>query len=259
MNPASPMDIASEAAPRTLHKQKEGIVLSDDERYKEIESQLNEVKDREREGRRGRPKSSWRNWIFLISVLIVLLAAALPFGVSEYLQSGSAFQESRSSILERLQDLNELSTAEAYTKVIIEQNDNQLFGQDIGFDVPGTGRQLLVVIPGKVRAGVDFSDMAAQDITVDEEAQSAVLFLPAPELLGEPELMLEDIQIYSYEGMFRGDTDLSEVYKIADEAQTLMKEEAQAQGVLQLAEDNAARSVQDMFRLVGYEVTVRFK
>ncbi|AQQ54333.1 DUF4230 domain-containing protein [Planococcus lenghuensis] len=233
--------------------------MSDDERYKEIERQLNEVKDREKEGRRGRPKSSWRNWIFLISVLIVLLAAALPFGVFWYLQSGNTFQESQSSIVERLQDLNELSTAEAYTKVIIEQDDNQLFGRDIGFDVPGTDRQLLVVIPGKVRAGVDFSSIAADDITVDEEAQTAILLLPEPKLLGEPELMLKDIKIYSHEGMFRGDPDLSEAYTLAEEAQKLMKKEAEAQGVLQLAEDNASRSVRDMFGLVGYDVTVRFK
>ena len=63
------------------------------------------------------------------------------------------------AFLEQIQDLNELATAEAYTKVIIEQQDNAVFGQSIGLNVPGTKRQLLVVIPGSVKAGVELSGL----------------------------------------------------------------------------------------------------
>ena len=36
-------------------------------------------------------------------------------------------------------------------------------------------------------------------------------------------------------------------------------EETTSQGVLKLAEENAAKSVAEMFSLVNYEVTVKFK
>ena len=53
---------------------------------------------------------------------------------------GSTFTEEKGVFLEQIQDLNELATAEAFTKVIVERQDNTLFGQSIGLDVPGTKR-----------------------------------------------------------------------------------------------------------------------
>lgn len=54
-----------------------------------------------------------------------------------------------------MQDLAVLATAEAHVKVIMEQEDNKLFGKDISVDIPGTKRELLLVVPATVLAGVD--------------------------------------------------------------------------------------------------------
>ncbi|MDI2587829.1 hypothetical protein OR571_12045 [Psychrobacillus sp. NEAU-3TGS] len=39
----------------------------------------------------------------------------------------------------------------------------------------------------------------------------------------------------------------------------MMIEEATGQGILQLAEENAEKSVKEMFQLVDYDVQVQFK
>ena len=89
--------------------------------------------------------------MFLITGLIVYLVYSLFLG--------SSMQERKSQVLEQIRDVSELATAEAVTKVIIEREDNKVFGQSIGINLPGTKRQLLVVIPGSVKAGIDLSQV----------------------------------------------------------------------------------------------------
>jgi hypothetical protein len=200
----------------------------------------------------------FRNSFLVLIVVLLLLLVALPLGTWWMIQ-GSTATESKGAFLEQIQDLNELSTAEAFTKVIIERQDNKLFGKEIGLDLPGTKRQLLVVVPGAVRAGIDFSEITEDDIKLDEEAKTATLTLPRAKILGGPEIFMDKVEVYSYDGLFRESADISEAYDIAEEAQKLIIEEATGQGVLKTAETNAASSVQEMFNLVEYDVKVQFE
>ncbi|MTD30897.1 DUF4230 domain-containing protein [Planomicrobium sp. YIM 101495] len=235
-----------------------------DPKLDEIERLLKEVKGKEETKESGFWKtmkvmsSVWRNSFLVVIAVLLLLLVALPLGTFWMLQ-GSTATESKGAFLERLQDMNQLVTAEAYSKVIIEREDNSLFGKEIGLDLPGTRRQLLVVIPGVVRAGVDFSELTEDDIDIDEEAQTATLTLPRADFVGGPEIFMDQVEVYSYEGLFRQGADISEAYELAEEAQTLMLEETTGQGVLDLAETNASRSVEEMFQLVNYDVTVEFE
>ena len=52
---------------------------------------------------------------------------------------------------------------------------------------------------------------------------------------------------------------LKEAYELAETAKEMMIEEATGQGLLQLAEENAATSVKEMFGLVDFDVQVEFK
>lgn len=238
--------------------------MAQDPKLTEIERLLKEVKDKENTKESGFWKTAklmmrvWRNSFLVLIVVLLLLLIALPLGTWWMIQ-GSTATESKGAFLEQIQDLNELSTAEAFSKAIIKREDNKVFGQEIGIDLPGTKRQLLVVIPGSVKAGIDFSKVEESDIKLDEEAKTATLTLPRAEFLGGPELFMDQVEVYSYEGLLRGDGDFSEAYELAEEAKQLMLEETEGQGVLQIAEDNAARSVRDMFQLVDYDVTVEFK
>lgn len=238
--------------------------MAKDPKLTEIERLLEEMKQQSETKESGFWKSIkvmlsvWRNSFLVLIAILLLVMLALPLGAFWMIQ-GSTFTESKGVFLEQIQDLNELSTAEAFSKVIIERQDNVIFGQEIGLDLPGTKRQLLVVIPGSVRAGIDFSKVTENDINLDEKAKTATLTLPPAEFLGGPELFMDQVEIFSYDGLFRSGTDISEAYELAEEAKKMMLEETAGQGVLKTAETNAARSVQEMFGLVDYDVTVKFK
>ncbi|QTD40698.1 DUF4230 domain-containing protein [Sporosarcina sp. Te-1] len=251
--------------------------MANKKKIKEIEKILEELKAAEGEqavtmaeptGRRRRTSfwrvgkaffSMWRRSILLIAVLVLLLIIALPFITFHYLKSGSTFTEDKGVFLERIQDLNEIATAESYTKVIIERQDNQLFGQSIGVNLPGTKRQLLVVIPGSVKAGVDLSHLSENDITIDDRKKTATLALPSATFLGGAEIYFDQVEIYSYEGVFREKADIEEAYELAEEAKKLILEESAGQGVLQMAEQNAEKTLKEMFSFAGYDVTITFK
>lgn len=239
--------------------------MAKDPKLTEIERLLEEMK-----GKKGTEESGFwkslkvmmgvfRNSFLILIIVVLLLLVALPLGTWWMISQGSTATESKSAFLERMQDLNELSTAEAYSKVIIKREDNKIFGQEIGIDLPGTKRELLVVVPGSVRAGIDFSGITEDDIKVDEEAKTAVLTLPKADFLGGPELFMDQVEIYNNEGLLAGGRDFPEAYELAEEAKQMMLEETRGQGVLELAEKNAARSVEEMFNLVDYDVTVEFE
>lgn len=239
--------------------------MAKDPKLTEIERLLEEMKGKEGTKESGFWKSAkvmmsvFRNSILVLIAVLLLLLVALPLGTWWMLQGGSTETESKGVFLERMQNLNELSTAEAYSKVIIRQENNQIFGRDIGLDIPGTKRELLVVIPGSVRAGIDFSQITEDDIEVDEEARTATLTLPNADFLGGPELFMDQIEIFTNEGLLSGGRDFPEAFELAEEAKQMMLEETRGQGVLELAEQNAIRSVEEMFQLVDFDVTVEFE
>jgi hypothetical protein len=201
----------------------------------------------------------WRKSFIAIALLILLLIVALPFATFFVLKQGSTFAEQKGAFLEQIQELNELATAEAYTKVIIERQDNTLFGQSIGLNLPGTKRQLLVVIPGSVKAGVDMSSLTEKDVVVDEEKKTAKLTMPPATFLGGAEIYFDKVEVYSYEGVFREKANIEEAYELAAEAKELILEETAGQGVLVMAQQNAEKTLKEMFSFAGYDVTIEFK
>ena len=249
--------------------------MKDDKKIDEIERLLKELKAAEAESAvtveevKGRPLSLWRvgrigfslwrkSFIAIIA-LVVLLVVSIPFATIYFLKQGSTFTEDKGAFLEHIQELNELATAEAYTKVVIERQDNTLFGQSIGLNVPGTKRQLLVVIPGSVKAGVDLSAITAGDINVNESAKTVNLQLPAATFLGGAEIFFDKVEVYSFEGVFREKANIEEAYELAAEAKTMILEETAGQGVLLTAQQNAEKTLREMFSFAGYDVTIEFK
>ncbi|KAA0955980.1 DUF4230 domain-containing protein [Sporosarcina sp. ANT_H38] len=222
---------------------------------------MEEVKGRPRGFWRGGKVafSVWRKSTIVIALLILLMIVALPFVTFFILKQGSTFTEQKGVFLEQIQDLNELATAEAYTKVIIERQDNILFGQSIGLNLPGTKRQLLVVIPGSVKAGVDMSGLTESDVIVDEKKKTAKLILPPATFLGGAEIYFDEVEVYSYEGLFREKANIEEAYELAEEAKRLILEETTGQGVLMTAQRNAEKTLNEMFSFAGYDVTIEFK
>lgn len=203
--------------------------------------------------------SLWRKPFAIIASIVLLLMIALPIATFYFIKNASTFSEEKAAVIERIQNLNELATAEAYTKVIIERQDNTLFGQSIGVNLPGTKRQLLVIIPGSIKAGVELSQLTAKDITLDHDEKKATLTLPHAEFLGGAELYFDEVEIFSYEGLFRVKANIEEAYELAEEAKSLIIAETAEQGVLKTAEENAKKTLTEMFSFAGYDVTIQFE
>ena len=203
--------------------------------------------------------SSWRKTYIVLLLILLAALIALPIAGVYLMKLGSTFTEQKSAFVERVQDLQELTTAEAYIKVLVERTDNEVFGKSIGINVPGTKRNLLVVIPGSVKAGIDLSKISDKEMRVDEEEKSIKLTVPRAEFLGGAELYFDKVEIYSVEGLFRGKADIQEGYELADEAKKLIVKEASEQGVLETAEQNAEKTLTDMFSFAGYELDIEFK
>ena len=249
--------------------------MKDDKKIDEIERLLKELKAAEAESAvtveevQERPSgvwkvgkiifSLWRKSFITIIALTILLVVAIPFATIYFLKQGSTFTEDKGTFIEHIQELNELATAEAYTKAVIKRQDNKLFGQSIGLNVPGTNRQLLVVIPGSVKAGVDLSAVTADDLNVNESAKTVKLQLPAATFLGGAEIFFDKVEVYSFEGIFREKANIEEAYELAEEAKNMIVEETKEQGVLQTAQQNAEKALQEMFSFAGYDVTIEFK
>lgn len=203
--------------------------------------------------------SVWKKSILFIALLILILIVALPFITFNFLKNGSTFTEDKTVFLEQILEINELATAEAFTKVIIKRQDNKVFGKSIGLNLPGTKRELLVVIPGAVKAGVELADLTEKDMVINEKKKTVKLTLPPAKFLGGAEIFFDEVELISSEGLFREKANIEEAYELAEEAKKLILEEATGQGVLDRAEMTAEKTLRDMFLFAGYDVTIEFK
>ena len=155
--------------------------------------------------------------------------------------------------------MSSLATAQGFVKAVIEQEDNQIFGKEIGADLPGTKRKLLMVVPGTVLAGVDLQQVNKNDIVVDEEKKEIQLTLPRAAILQDPSLDTDNIKTFSVEGIFRSDVDWNEGFALAEVAKDMISQEAVDQGLLQAAEKNAEKSLKGFFEQLGYKVTITYE
>ncbi|MGF2618294.1 DUF4230 domain-containing protein [Rossellomorea aquimaris] len=248
---------------------------SNESKIREIEALLEELKDSSQQTSatavldRGKIKmpffkagkvifSVWKSKFLIILLILVIVIAGLSIGMYSWF-AGSTFQEEQGSFVEQIKDMNSLATAQAFTKAVIEQEDNKIFGKEISADVPGTKRKLLLVVPGTVLAGVDLKKVSENDILIDEEGKEMTIELPRAEILQSPSLDTENIKTFSVEGIFRSDVDWEEGFGLAQAAKELIQQEAIDQGLLQTAEKNAEKSLREFFGQLGYKVTIEYK
>ena len=241
----------------------------------QIEALLLEMKQSEREAgsslaieERAPSRSFWRMWksvltlwkwrSLMIIFFLFLLIAGLTFGIFTWI-SGSNAKEDKGAFVEHIQEMNSLATAQAYVKAVIEKKDNKLFGKDIHVDLPGTKRELLLIVPGTVIAGVDLQKVSENDIKVNEEKKTISLTLPKAAFLQDAAIQPDQIKAYSVEGLFRSDVNWEEGYALADEAKDLVEKEAKDQGLLKIAQNNAENSLKEFFKTIGYKVDITFK
>lgn len=199
-------------------------------------------------------KLKWSLFAILILIIVIIATVLITKYVSNHTN-----KQTEEAVVEKITELNELATAEAYLKVIVERENNALFGEEIGLDIPGTKQKLLVVMPGTVRAGVDLSKITKEDVQVDEEKKTIQVTAPEPQIQGKATLDLEKVQVFSTNGLFRDEATVKDGYSLANDAQKLMIKEAETAGLLKHAKTNAEQVIRNLFSALNYNTTVEFK
>lgn len=197
----------------------------------------------------------------LIKILpIALLIIAIVVGNIWFLSSNTFKKESTVSV-EQIREIAKLATAEAYVTVTIEQEDHKLFGNNLPFKIklPGTKREVLMVVPATVIAGVDLKGVTSDDIKVNEDEKKLEIVLPRATLLQEPAILMDRVKYISDEELFRGEVKLDEGFDLAAEAQEDIKNEIIEIGLLESAEESAEKFLKGFFENLGYTVEIAFK
>lgn len=200
----------------------------------------------------------WKMKIMLFLLIFMLIGTVIGIG-SFRLFSNSNDVVEKGSFIEQVKELSSLATSQAFVKAVIEKEDNEIFGKEIKANIPGTKRKLLLIIPGTVTAGVDLSNIQNDHLRIDEESKVISMTLPHAEIIQEPSLDFDRVQTFSVEGIFRQEVDWNEAYDLASEAKSLVKEEAIAQGLLEVAQQNAEKVLKQFYEQMGYDITIQYE
>ncbi|MFC0416665.1 DUF4230 domain-containing protein [Cytobacillus solani] len=201
---------------------------------------------------------SFKLRVLLIAIIVFLIGS---LGAFTYLKlfTGSTYQSETINIVEGVQELATLATAQAVVTTVIKEEDNKLFNKEISVNFPGTKRTVLLIVPATVLAGVDLQSVTDENFVIDEENKEIKLTLPHAALIQDPSINMDKVQTYSEEGLFRSEVKWDEGYDLAAKAQTEIIKEAENIGLLTKAEDSAVKVLSHFFQQLGYEARVEFK
>ncbi|MBM7660379.1 hypothetical protein JOC85_001146 [Bacillus mesophilus] len=186
--------------------------------------------------------------MFILVVLVI--ASGVIWSIA-----GNNFKQESIVFVEHVQELATLATAEVHTKAVIHQEDSKNI---LSINLPGTKRELLLVVPGTVLAGVDLKGITSDDMVINEETKEIDITLPHAEFLQDPSLQMDKIQSVDNSGIFRGDVKMAEGFELAALAQEQIRQEAISIGLLDTAEKNAEKALKEFFKNIGYTVNVTF-
>lgn len=197
-------------------------------------------------------------FFFIALLLIVMTAISTWLFAGNLFKKETTFKQETTVFVEQIQDLATLATAEAHIKVVIEQEDNKLFGKDISLNLPGTKRELLLVVPATVIAGVNLNGVTSENLNINEEKKELEITLPRATFIQEPAIQMNEVKTFSDEGLFRGEVTWDEGFDLAAEAQQQILDEASEIGLLHTAEQSAEKVLKGFFSNLGYTVKITF-
>ncbi|MGD6776348.1 DUF4230 domain-containing protein [Sutcliffiella horikoshii] len=207
------------------------------------------------------PGGVFKNFIkasmFKIIFSIFTLLAFILGGV--WIFTGDTFKAESVTYVESVQELATLATVKAHMKVVIEEEDNKIFGKNISMNLLGTKREILVVVPSTVIAGVDLYEVTSKDMVINEDTKEIHITLPHAQLIQEPALQMDKIVTYVDGGLFNDNVDWEEGFDLASKAQEQTRQEAIAVGLLESAEENAEIVLKEFFKNINYTVNVKFE
>lgn len=152
-------------------------------------------------------------------------------------------------VVNQIQGVSDLTTAIFTMEAIVPtQQDRKL-----GNVTVGTTR-LLYIAQGEVRAGVDLTQISAEDVAVNAETDSVVVKIPSAEIL-DHNLNVEQSEVYDYDrGLFNLGPDVAPQLQRLAQQKTLAKvlQAACQQGILEQARDRAQLTIKELLTASGY-------
>jgi hypothetical protein len=152
---------------------------------------------------------------------------------------------SQPTVVDRIQKLQKLETV-VYTmdKVVTGAKQNPIFPDFLA------GDRLLLLVHGEVVAGIDFSNLKPEDVSVD--GKNIRLHLPAPEIF-RTRLDSAKTRVYSRQTGLLVPTDPNLETQVRQEAERQLQEAALADGILRTAQQNAASTISSLLQGLGFE------
>lgn len=208
-----------------------------------------------RTSKKQEPIKKRRYGIIISTLLLILLLGSM----ATWFFVGNASKDKTSVTVDQIREIATLATAEAHLKIIIEEENNELLGIKLPFNLAGTKQKILLIVPGTVIAGVDLKEITSEDIDINEEEKKLNIILPKASFLQEPAIDMNEVAHVSDEGLLRGEVTFDEGTVLMKKAQQNIKDEAIEIGLLTTAEQNAEKFLIGFFDNLGYEVSVTFK
>ena len=185
----------------------------------------------------------------ILFLICLILSLAGPFLLSIFNNFGVIHDsdiETRPILMEKLQSLRELHTAISSCQVIVTATQEKTM---LGLGVGET--KLLYVAVGVVRAGVDFSQLDENSISI--QGKSAKVTLPAADIL-DSKIDVEKSFVYDVRQSTLGPRGFDLQGEAEKQALREVEEAAMGCGVLELAQEQAALTIKSLLELVGYDV-----
>jgi len=152
---------------------------------------------------------------------------------------------SQPTVVDRIQRLQRLETV-VYTvdKLVSGAKENPLLPDFLA------GDRLLMMVHGEVVAGIDFSSLKTNDVTV--EGKQVHLHLPAAQVFST-RLDSAKTRVYSRQTGLLVSTDPDLETQVRQEAERQMQQAALADGILRTAQQNAAATITSLLQGLGFE------
>ncbi|HET8680302.1 MAG TPA: DUF4230 domain-containing protein [Micromonosporaceae bacterium] len=207
------------------------------------------------EPRRG---GGWRGLLWLAAV--IALVGALLFGVRSvglWPDFNNPFAEKQTDrsqpvLLKSIQDLSRFTAASGNFEVVIDVQNNRNLIPDFIYN-----ERTLFVAAGSVDAYVDFARVTEDGLKVDPEAKTVEVRLPAAQL-EKPNINNERSYVFATQrglvnrigDVFGGDPNKQRQLYIA--AETKIGEAAKGSGLVERAQENTTKMLDQMLRALGY-------
>jgi len=152
---------------------------------------------------------------------------------------------SQPTVVDRIQRLQRLETV-VYTvdKLVSGAKENPLLPDFLA------GDRLLMMVHGEVVAGIDFSNLKTNDVTV--EGKQVHLHLPAAQVFST-RLDSAKTRVYSRQTGLLVSTDPDLETQVRQEAERQMEQAAMSDGILRTAQQNAASTITSLLQGLGFE------